>query len=169
MQAIKLLVIMAAIIAIAGIFIPQHYSVSRELVINAPVDTVYQEISDMNQWEQWTVWKEGSPPAGVNPAQMESGIGSGIYFSGTSGSGWFVIASNSVIDGFEYRIISDSGDMAQAKIITTDLGAATKVSWSVAGSINNPPVLAPYIAFLKEFLIGSELSQNLKNLNQKFN
>jgi len=169
MQLFKVILVLAVIFAIGGIFIPKDYRVSKELVINAPLDTVHQQVEEMDGWYRWTVWKEGMPPAGENPAQMESGIGSGVYFSGNAGSGWFVITSNSVIDGFEYTIISDSGDKAKAIITFIDVGGGTKVTWTITGIVEQPPVLAPYIALSKEFLIGSSLNQNLKNLNNMFN
>ena len=169
MQIIKVIIVLAVIVAIGGIFIPKDYSVSKELVINAPLNTVHQQVEEMDGWYRWTVWKEDTPPAGENPAQMESGIGSGAYFSGNAGSGWFIITSSSAIDGFEYTIISDSGDKAKAIITFSDVGGSTKVTWTISGIVEQPPVLAPYIALSKEFLVGASLSQNLKNLNNMFN
>jgi len=169
MQILKVIVLLAVMVAIAGIFIPKDYRVSRDLEINAPLNAVRQQVEDMDGWSRWTVWKEDSPPAGENPAQMESGVGSGAYFTGNAGSGWFIITGSSVVDGFEYTIISDSGDRANALITFTDVGGGTKVTWTITGTVEHPPVLAPYIAFSKEFLVGASLSQNLNNLKQKFN
>jgi len=166
MKTLKILLAVAIILAIAGIFLPQNYKVSRELVIQAPVTAIQKHVADMDNWMRWTIWEEAIPPAGKRPAQMESGIGSGLYFSGNDGSGWFVIKDDSGVDGFEYVVFSSSGDKSIANVTFTDLGAETKISWMVAGSVSKPPVLAPYLAMGKEFLVGSSLSQNLKNLKK---
>ncbi|NOY17436.1 MAG: hypothetical protein GXP23_11030 [Gammaproteobacteria bacterium] len=164
MNTLKLLIIAAAILAIVGIFLPRDYRVSRELIMRAPVMTIQQHVADMNNWTKWTVWKEAPPPPGKQPAQMESGIGSGLYFSGNAGRGWFVITGDSGVDGFEYVVFSSDGDKSKANVTFTDLGAETKVKWILAGSVTKPPILAPYLAMSKAFFLGSSLNQNLKNL-----
>ena len=74
------------------------------------VAEIHQLVEDMGTWDRWTIWDEAVPPAGSRKANMESGVGSGKYFSGTSGSGWFVITNSSAVDGFEYVVYSDEGD-----------------------------------------------------------
>ena len=167
MNLIKIFLLAAVILAIAGIFLPQEYAVSRDLVIPASVEEIQYRVEDMDTWNRWTVWDETAPPAGSQKAHMESGVGSGKYLTGASGTGWFVITSTSAVDGFEYAVYSDDGDKAIANVTFLDLGGETKVTWKVSGSVKKPPVLAPYIAFSKEFILGSSLSQNLKNLKKK--
>jgi len=166
MNILKILVISGVVLAILGIFLPKEYTVSREQVMQATDKAIQVHVSDMENWHRWVVWEETTPPAGLRPAEMQSGIGSGRYYSGNAGSGWFVITGDSGVDGFEYIIFSDSGDKSTAKITYTDMGGKTKVRWVVAGSVTSPPVVAPYIALTKEFFIGSTISQNLKNLKK---
>lgn len=164
MKTLKILLVLAVILAIAGIFLPQHYTVTRSLVIHAPVTAIHGHVEDMDNWERWTKWQEVTPPAGPQLAEMQSGVGSGKYLSGNSGSGWFVITNNSEVDGFEYSVISDTGDKAAALVRFTDQGGGIKVDWTVTGQVTKPPVVAPYIALSKDFFLGSTLNQNLKNL-----
>jgi len=110
MKLIKIILVVAAILAIVGIFLPKEYSVSREMVMQTSVAEIHQLVEDMGTWDRWTIWDEAVPPAGSRKANMESGVGSGKYFSGTSGSGWFVITNSSAVDGFEYVVYSDEGD-----------------------------------------------------------
>ncbi|MEA1889610.1 MAG: hypothetical protein U9N50_07530 [Pseudomonadota bacterium] len=139
---------------------------SKELVMRAPVDAIQQHVANMDNWTQWTTWEEAIPPAGKQPAQMESGIGSGKYFSGNAGSGWFVITDNSGVDGFEYVVYSSTGDKSKGNVTFTDLGGEVNVRWVVAGNVSKPAVLAPYLAMSKDFLVGSSLNQTLKNLKK---
>lgn len=166
MKTIKMFLVLAVILAIAGIFMPQNYSVSRTLSISAPLDAVQGHVEDMDNWNRWTVWDEVQAPAGAKPARMESGIGSGKYLSGNSGSGWFVVTHTSEIDGFEYTVYSDKGDKAIALVTFVDQGGSIKVDWTVKGNVSKPPVLAPYLALIKKFVLGSSLNQNLKNLKK---
>ena len=75
MKLLKILIVAAIILVVAGIFLPQGYIVSRELVIKASVDEIHQRVEDMNGWERWTIWREAEPPAGNRMANMESGVG----------------------------------------------------------------------------------------------
>lgn len=162
----KITLFLAVSIVIAGFLLPQEYTVTRELVIRAPANVIHQQVENMDSWEQWTTWNEVAPPAGSSPVQMQSGVGSGKYLAGTSGSGWFVITNNSVVDGFEYAIYSDDGDKSLAIVSFLDLGGETKVNWTVRGRVKKPPVLAPYIALSKDFTLGSSLNQSLNNLKK---
>ena len=166
MKTIKMLLVVAVILAIAGIFMPQDYKVSETLVIHAPLDAVQGHVEDMDNWGRWTVWDEVQPPAGRQLAHMESGIGSGKYLSGNSGSGWFIVTNTSEIDGFEYTVHSDAGDKALAFVTFVDQGGSIEVNWAVKGNVSKPPVLAPYLALSKEFLLRSSIKQNLKNLKK---
>jgi hypothetical protein len=166
MSTLKIIIIAAVILAILGIFLPQEYTVSRELVMRAPVTVIQQHVANMDEWKRWTVWEETAPPAGIRPAQMETGIGSGLYFTGNAGTGWFVITDDSGVDGFEYVIFLSTGDKSKSNVTFTDLGGETKVIWKVVGNVSKPSVLAPYIAISKEFFIGSSINQNLKNLKK---
>ena len=166
MKFLKIVLFVAVILAIAGIFMSQSYTVKREITIAASADAIRGYVDSMDSWERWVTWEEVQSPAGNRPAQMQSGVGSGKYFSANSGSGWFVINSNSDIDGFEYTIHQDTGNKATGLVRLVELGPETKVEWTVKGSVKSPPVLAPYIAKSKQFLVGSELNQNLKNLKK---
>jgi len=166
MKTLKILFVVAVILAIVGIFLPKDYELSRELVMRSPVKPIQQHVANMDNWTQWTVWEEATPPTDKRPAQMESGVGSGLYFSGNAGTGWFVITDDSGVDGFEYIVFLSSGDKLKANVTFTDLGGKTKVKWKVAGNVSKPPVLAPYLAMSKEFLVGSSINQNLKNLKK---
>ncbi len=166
MNAIKYLVIFGVILAIVGIFLPKEYEVTRELGMQAPEKAIQTHVSNMDNWSKWAVWEETTPPAGIRPGQMQSGVGSGRYFTGNAGSGWFVITEDSTVDGFEYVIYSDSGDKSKANITYTDMGAKIKVRWVIAGSVTKPPVIAPYITLSKGFFVGSTMNQSLKNLKK---
>ena len=167
MKIIKIAVLLAAMLAVAGIFIPQNYTVSRDMFIPAPATSIHQYVEDMDRWEKWTAWDEAAPPVGNRPAAMDTGVGSGKYFSGSVYSAWFVISSNSVVDGFEYTVFLDNGDKAKAIVSFLEQGNGTQVKWTVTGSVTKPPLVAPYIALSKELVLGSELSQNLKTLRKK--
>ncbi|MBC7452054.1 MAG: SRPBCC family protein [Cytophagales bacterium] len=39
-------------------FLPDHYSVEKSIVINAPADTIYGNIADFHNWPQWSTWYE---------------------------------------------------------------------------------------------------------------
>jgi len=166
MHLIKIILVAAAILAIAGIFLPQDYSVTRELEIPASVDEIHQRVENMDGWERWTAWDEAVPPAGSSKAKMVSGIGSGKYFTGTTGSGWFVITNSSAVDGFEYAVYYDDGDKEMANVMFFDLGGETRVTWTVKGKVTKPPVLAPYLALIKGFTLKLALRQNLENLKK---
>jgi uncharacterized protein YndB with AHSA1/START domain len=41
--------------------LPSEVSVSRSIVVNAPVDRVFDQINDLRNWEKWSPWKRMDP------------------------------------------------------------------------------------------------------------
>lgn len=67
MKLIKLiaLILAGAIIValIAAAFMPETMRVERSIVINRPVDEVFDQVADLNNWLAWSPWTELDPEA----------------------------------------------------------------------------------------------------------
>ena len=164
----KTFLIVIILFVLGGFILPNDYSTSKNLRITAPASDIHSIVESMDTWEQWTVWEQANPPAGLeDPGQMQSGAGSSLYFEGRMLSGWFVIKSSSVSEGFYYDVMAADGSKAKGAVTYLDNGGVTNVNWTMAGNIENPIIIAPYLALLMDFIVGSALNQNLVNLKEQ--
>ena len=65
MKAIKWLIgvvlLLAAVVVIGGLFLPSTFSVERSVQVAAPPDKVFALVEDPRQWQRWTVWNRRDP------------------------------------------------------------------------------------------------------------
>jgi hypothetical protein len=165
---VKTFLIVIILFVLGGFMLPADYSTSKNLQISASADVIHNIVQNMDNWGQWTVWEQANPPAGLeDPGQMQSGAGSSVYFKGQLLSGWFVIKSSSASEGFYYDVVAEDGSKAKGAVSYLDNGGVTNVNWTMAGKIENPVIIAPYLALLMDFIVGSALNQNLVNLKEQ--
>lgn len=53
-----ILLVLATILVVLGLFAPSEFRVERSTVIKAPVSMVYAKVSSLNRMEEWGPWKE---------------------------------------------------------------------------------------------------------------
>jgi hypothetical protein len=163
----KKLAVVVILLVIGGLILPTNYIVTRELPIPASVSEIHPYIANLDSWGEWTTWKIDDSAGGQNPAQMQSGLGSGHYFTSGAQSGWFVITDDSTSDGFKYDVISKGKKTANGEISYLESGNGTVVIWRVAGDMEDMPVIGSYLAMTMDFWLGSGLKQNLVNLKEE--
>ncbi|RMF69580.1 MAG: polyketide cyclase, partial [Calditrichaeota bacterium] len=55
------LVSLALILIVVGLFLPASYHAERSIVINAPASVVFDYVNDLTKWEEWGPWQEEDP------------------------------------------------------------------------------------------------------------
>lgn len=66
---------------------PDSYEVKRTRVLNAPVEVVYDNVSDYKNWEAWLPWKEEDPEMTLAYGDQTQGQGASYSWSSSSGNG----------------------------------------------------------------------------------
>jgi hypothetical protein len=163
----KKLAVVVILVVIGGLILPTNYIVTKELPIPASVSEIHPYIENLDSWGEWTTWKIDDSAGGQNPAQMQSGLGSGHYFIGGAQPGWFVITDNSTSDGFKYDVISEGKKAANGEISYLENGNGTIVIWSVSGDKSDMPIVGSYLALVMDLWLGAALKQNLVNLKEE--
>ena len=63
-MAKKILGVLAALIVVFVIVVmtrPATFEIKRSLLINAPPDVVYAQVSDFHAWTPWSPWEKVDP------------------------------------------------------------------------------------------------------------
>ncbi|MDB4293465.1 GyrI-like domain-containing protein [Maribacter sp.] len=88
LKYILLLVLILAVgLAIYAAMQPDAFEVKRTRVLNAPVEVVYNNVSDYKNWEAWLPWKEQDPAMTLSYGDQTQGQGASYSWSGSDGDG----------------------------------------------------------------------------------
>lgn len=133
-----------AILLIIGLTQPSDVSLERSLVINAPVEMVYDQVNNLYNWEKWSPWHKIDPNMGIT--YTKGGIGEGASYSWTSdhknvGNGTLTISD---AKEFEYiKTLMDFGEQGDgtADFKFEQIEKGTKVSWDMHTNVGKNPFM----------------------------
>lgn len=171
-KIILALLAIIALVLIIGLFMPKEYAVEREVVINKPVDSVFNYVKYLENQNEFSVW------ANIDPKMKST-------FKGTDGTVGAISAWESevkevgigeqeitkITEGkrldFELRFKEPMNDTAMGFMSTEMLSDnQTKVRWGINGEIPYPiNVMLPFMKM--DEMIGKDLQQGLDNLKTK--
>lgn len=170
----KILIVLAVIIAIpliVALFVKKDYKVEREIVIQKPVQQVYDYLKYLKNQDEFSKW------ASMDPAMKQT-------YRGTDGTVGFVSAWESESDDvgvgeqeikgmtegkrldYELRFMKPFESTSKA-YLTTDAAAdsSTKVTWGFEGNMPYPMNLMTLVMNMDE-AIGNDLEVGLNNLKK---
>ncbi len=58
-----------------NLFISLEYKLERSVEINVPDYIVYEQVTDLHQWENWAVWWQNHTSMITNHSGVERGLG----------------------------------------------------------------------------------------------
>lgn len=152
-----------AILGIIGLFLPARYSASRSLVIDAPVEVVFDQVVDLRKNEAWSPWMEADPT--IKPVYGDKTVGEGASYTWTSeSSGDGSLTTVKVVDHTEIRNTLNFGGQPATGIWTFEpVDAKTKVTWAIEGDSGwNIP--GRYFGVMMDRLVGPDFERGLRNL-----
>jgi len=86
LKGLSILIMVLMVAAVIAYFVlPNKYEITQSKTINAPVETVYNQVADFKNWEAWSPWQQNDPGMKTTYAGAESGVGAKSDF--ISGSG----------------------------------------------------------------------------------
>ena len=66
---------------------PDTYRVERSTTIQAPPDTVYEQVVDFHRWTAWSPWEDLDPAMRRTYSGPDSGVGAAYAWSGNRKAG----------------------------------------------------------------------------------
>lgn len=141
---LNILAIVAVVLAIGvgGILayaatVPNHFRVSRSININAPPDRIFPLINNLKRFNEWNPFAKQDPSMAIVYSGPESGPGAGYSWDsrGRGGKGSSAITDVSAPTTVQMRLDMErpmEGHPQISFVLQPD-GAATEVSWTMAG------------------------------------
>lgn len=143
---------------------PSDYSVSRNIIINAPASSVFPMINNFKNWEKWSPWKSNDPGAKTTFEGPEQGLGAIMRWSDSQSVGSITITQSVSNEFLDYALEFEKPLKSKATSqFTLSSGENTVVTWSMSGKHN---FLGKVFAFFydTEKMIGESYELGLNNL-----
>ena len=156
------------ILFVAGVFLPQHFSVSRSVTVSGSSAQIHQLTNDLTQWPKWSPWIELEPSVTVTLGDITQGIGANQSWTDTSGGGRLLYTGSTPDKAISYNIwFSDNEVPAISTMSYATLNASqTKISWAIEGDMQIP-VIGFYMALLMDKMIGPAFELGLSNIKRE--
>ena len=164
-----IIVLLAVIILVGGLFLPKTYSLSRSTVINAPDSVIYKNIADLNEFYKWNPWAKMEPSAKTTVTGPVGQPGHTYAWDGKeTGSGQMKIKrveTNKLVD-IEMKFLKPWESLADTKFEITTEGTGNKVTWSMGGENN---IVSKWMGVFMSMdsMIGKDFESGLKYLKDK--
>lgn len=162
------LVVIAAIAAVAGSFLPSQVAVSRFVVINAPKSQVFTILDSLRAFSRWSPWTQRDPQIKFSFDGPDSGVGQKMKWQSHDsgiGAGTMEI-TDSLRDEKVVMTINFSGSAnARSSLALGDVAGGTKVAWSFAYPVGGNP-FARWVALMMPGAVGNEYARGLERLKE---
>ena len=149
-----------------GLFLPHEFRYQRAVWIDAPPQTIFPLIKNLERWEQWTVWNPRNDPT-YKSTVLGAKEGEGAFKTWESkkvGNGTLEI-----ILEIENRIVTydktleEDGFRTNGKIELIEKDGGTEVLWAEEGDFGYN-LIGRYLGLLMDTFFGKDLQKSLLNL-----
>lgn len=163
---IALSVLVAAVLLFAATR-PDTFRVERKIVIQAPPEKIYAELSDFQRWGAWSPWEKMDPQMKRSFSTPAAGQGASYAWEGNSnvGQGRMVIREAAVpaklVIQLDFMAPMEAHNTAEFTLAPQSNG--TEVTWAMYGP-------NPYVAKLMQLffsmdkMVGKDFEAGLANL-----
>jgi len=167
-----LIVIVALIvlILIIGLFTKRRYAVSREIVINKPVQEVFDYVRLQKNQEQFNKWVMTDPEKKVEIRGTDGTVGSIYAWNGNKQAGEgeveiMQIRENQQIDT-EVRFVRPFTSSANITLTTTPVSPdQTRINWGFTSAMKYPMNIMLVLMGMEK-LLGRDMEKSLGNLKK---
>ncbi|MFQ5625611.1 MAG: SRPBCC family protein [Methyloligellaceae bacterium] len=163
---VALLLLLLVVVAFA---LPQHITVARSKVINAPESDVFPYVNSLKRFNEWSPWAARDPETKYVFSGPEEGEGARMEWSSNNpevGSGAQEIIEsqpNALV-----RVNLNFGDMGKAKAAyqLKPSGAGTRIVWVFDTNVGNNPVQR-WMGLMFDRWVGQDYEAGLERLKKR--
>lgn len=135
------LLIVIAIPLIVALFVPKDFSYEKTIAINAPIDSVWENVNSLADLDKWSPWNDHDPNMKKEMTGMDGAIGAKqSWESDIVGSGSQTISKIEKPDLFETDLNfyepNESHGKAYVKLVSD--GMVTNATWGMTGTMPYP-------------------------------
>ena len=157
---------LAVVLSLGAYDLPRHVTITRDVVIDAPVDTVVPLINSLKQMAGWSPWIGRDPEIKLVFSGPDAGVGARMGWSSAMeqvGNGTQEITQSTLGERVESRLVF--GQMGPSEVVfnLTTEQHGTRVEWSLTADMGMNPI-GRWMGFLMDRWIGPDFETGLAHL-----
>jgi len=160
-----LLGVIGFVVVIVGLLLPTTYVARRQIVVNAPRDTVHGLVNDLERWRVWEPWTQKDPTVEMvcGEGSPTDQVGATQSWTDKNGGGRLTITRIDPDFGIAYDVQFAGKYDCTASIQHRAAGDAVEVIWELHGD-TKMPVVGGFFAKLMPGMIEPMFADGLQRL-----
>ncbi|GAA4352931.1 hypothetical protein GCM10023185_13070 [Hymenobacter saemangeumensis] len=162
------LLIIIALLTIAGFFLPRQVHVERSLTIKAAPAAIFTEINTVRSWPRWSPWHGLDPQMQVIYSGPPSGEGAGYSWTSANsnvGNGTLTVTRSQPFERIDISMDFDENGTATGSYLLRPAGQGTRLTWTMDTDLGANP-LERYLGLFLDKLVGADFEKGLANLQK---
>ncbi len=154
------------LLSVVGFLLPSNYTVERAISIDAPTEQVFNTISDLNTWPEWSPWQKASDPTLIYtfsgaPGEAESKL---AWKGDNVGEGEIILTQMNPADGVFYELWAGGQIGAKGRVRFLDKGdTLTRVGFEYSAELGWNP-MQRFAGLFADGQVGPQFEQSLLRL-----
>jgi hypothetical protein len=163
-----LVLVIAALFIFGGWLIPDEWSVSRSITIQAAPEQIFPYVNDFQEWHKWSPWNESKDPS-LKYTYSGPAAGQTTKQSWTSdkmGQGWMQMTTSGQQMGVAYDLFIDmEGKQSNlsGNLLFKKMANGTEVTWRDHGN-SGKSWMNRWMSLIIQSMLGDELETGLASL-----
>jgi hypothetical protein len=163
------IVLLAATFIVVVALQPDDYRLTRQTAIAAPAAAVFEQVNDLQKWENWSPWAKLDPNAKVTFSGPPAGQGASFRWDGNDkvGAGTMTITESKPTTRLATRtdFVRPFAGTSNSDFVFSQMGDQTNVIWTMSG--RHTFVGKAICLFMSmEDMLGPEFERGLAQLKQ---
>jgi len=161
------LLVLAVLVLIAGLFAPKTYHLEKDITINAPREKVWAHVNSLPEMDKWSPWKDADPNVQISYEGQQGTVGSVYKWKGNkdvgSGSQTLTKIEQPTEVMSHLHFIKPFEGEADAFIHLADASNGTKVTWGFDTKYSYPMNTMLLFVNMDE-MMGTQYNKGLSRL-----
>src|SRR3990172_8940809 len=150
------LIVLLLILLVISFFLPSKIKVERSIVVKASADTIFKQINNFKNWEQWSPWQNIDPDMETVYSGNVEGVGATSEWKSKNpnvGNGRMEITASTPNESVVLSIDFTGHGVSTGYFNITPEGEDTKVVWSMDMDMGTNPI-SKYFGLMMDRMIG---------------
>ncbi len=166
-KIILVLLVIIALAAIIGFFMPSTFKIERSMVMKAPTENIYAQIVDLKNWNNWMPWNKMDPNWKVKWGEKTVGEGASYSWESTNsnvGKGSLSIDKTVPNEYVQTTLNFESMPPANGNYKLEKTSEGTKVTWVMEGPAGKNPFMKLMMPVMDK-MVGKTFEEGLHLLD----
>ena len=162
------LLIIVVILLVTGYFLPRKIYLERSMQMNAPVETIFNQVNSMQNWSRWSPWLVMDSSVRIVCSGPDSGVGSGFSYKSDqdpSNKGKLTISCSVPYDSILIDMDFLDKGKAISKFLFKSLEKGTRVTWIMESDLGNDPI-SRWFGLFTDKMVGTDFEKGLFGINE---